>query len=157
MGLAFALAACSGTAATPAALATAAPAATVAGTSATAAPAATSAPSGSMMISAAKGGPKGSYVADAKGMALYLFTKDTGGVSACYDACAATWPPLLASGAAAVTAGDGVAGAIGTTDRKDGTKQVTYNGAPLYYFAADAKAGDIAGEGVGGVWFLVAP
>ncbi len=48
-------------------------------------------------------------------------------------------------------------GTLATITRDDGTTQVTYNGAPLYYFAADEKAGDSAGQGVGGIWFIAAP
>jgi hypothetical protein len=57
-----------------------------------------------------------------------------------------------------VTAGDGATGTLATITRADdGKNQVTYNGIPLYYFAKDAKAGDINGQGIKGVWFLVAP
>ena len=55
-----------------------------------------------------------------------------------------------------VTAGDGVTGTFGTVKRDDGTTQVTYAGAPIYYFAKDTKAGDVTGQGVGGVWFVAA-
>jgi len=46
---------------------------------------------------------------------------------------------------------------LGTTQRKDGKLQATYNGMPLYYYVKDIKAGDTKGQGVGGVWFLVSP
>ena len=55
-----------------------------------------------------------------------------------------------------VNAGDGVTGTFGTVKRDDGTTQVTYAGAPIYYFAKDTKAGDVTGQGVGGVWFVAA-
>ncbi len=54
-------------------------------------------------------------------------------------------------------AGDGVTGTFATTKRTDGAMQVTYNGVPLYYYAADKKAGDVMGQGIGGVWFVAAP
>jgi predicted lipoprotein with Yx(FWY)xxD motif len=50
-----------------------------------------------------------------------------------------------------------VGGSFGTTARTDGATQVTYNGAPLYYFAGDGKAGDTNGQGLNGVWFVAAP
>ena len=46
---------------------------------------------------------------------------------------------------------------MGTIATPDGKKQVTINGMPVYYYAKDQAAGDITGQGVGGVWYLVAP
>lgn len=101
----------------------------------------------------------GQALVDGSGKALYLFEKDTGTSSTCYDACATAWPPLLTSGKP--TAGGKVqAGELGTTKRSDGTMQVTYHGHPLYYFFKDKAAGDIKGQGVdafGAPWYLVTP
>lgn len=98
----------------------------------------------------------GDHLVDGDGRTLYLFTNDADGQSACYDACAEAWPPLLADGDVAV--GDGVdAALVGTTERTDGTTQVTYGGWPLYTFAADANAGDATGQARNDVWFVVAP
>ncbi len=88
----------------------------------------------------------GKVLTDAKGMTLYTFDKDEGGVSACYDKCAANWPPLLAEAGAA--ADDDFA----LTDRTDGTKQWTYYGKPLYLWVQDTKPGDTTGDGVNKVW-----
>ncbi|MCS7221609.1 MAG: hypothetical protein N0A15_09980 [Anaerolineae bacterium] len=98
----------------------------------------------------------GSFLVDAKGMTLYIFLNDTPNTSNCYDACARNWPPLLVEGAP--VAGEGVdASLLGTTQRKDGTTQVTYNGWPLYYFVGDEKPGDTNGQGVREVWFVISP
>jgi predicted lipoprotein with Yx(FWY)xxD motif len=98
----------------------------------------------------------GSFLVDSKGMTLYLFTKDTPNTSNCYNGCASAWPPLLTLGAP--TSGTGVDDSLlGTTTRTDGSVQVTYNGWPLYYFANDKAVGDVTGEGVQGVWFVVTP
>jgi predicted lipoprotein with Yx(FWY)xxD motif len=98
----------------------------------------------------------GQFLADENGMSLYMFTKDTENVSNCYDQCEVAWPPLLTLTGPEV--GDGVDSAmLGETTRKDGTKQVTYNGMPLYYWEKDLKPGDTTGQNVGTVWFLVAP
>jgi predicted lipoprotein with Yx(FWY)xxD motif len=86
---------------------------------------------------------------DADGKTLYTFDKDAGGASACYDACATNWPPFLAADGAAAK-GDWTLHA-----RKDGKQQWVLKGKPLYYFAADQKPGDAAGEGRGGVWHTV--
>ena len=102
----------------------------------------------------AKNPTLGSFLADDQGRTLYLFTKDTKGTSNCYDKCAQAWPPLVSS--AQLTAQDGVStGLISTTVRTDGSMQVTYNGWPLYYFAADKTAGDVNGQAVGKVWWVV--
>jgi predicted lipoprotein with Yx(FWY)xxD motif len=89
----------------------------------------------------------GRILVDAKGRSLYLFEQDKGMASTCYGACATLWPPLTVSGSP--KAGTGiVASKLGTTKRKDGKAEVTYNGHPLYYYAADQKPGDTTGEGV---------
>ena len=91
------------------------------------------------------------------GMTLYIFTNDTDGTSTCYEDCAALWPPFEVEAGATLEGGDGVSGELGTTERDDGTTQVTYEGMPLYYYASDSAAGDSTGEGVGDVWFIAAP
>jgi predicted lipoprotein with Yx(FWY)xxD motif len=115
-------------------------------------PAAVSA--GAATVNLGKDDKLGSFLVDAKGMTLYLFTKDTPNTSVCYDKCATAWPPLLTTGAA--VGGDGVdASKFGATTRKDGSVQVTYNGWPLYYYQKDKAPGDVTGQDVGGVWYVV--
>ncbi|GLX08140.1 MULTISPECIES: hypothetical protein [Microbispora] len=101
----------------------------------------------------------GSVLVGVDGRTVYLFTKDKGGASACTQACAAAWPPVLTAGAP--QAGTGVhANLLGTLHREDGTTQVTYNKHPLYYYAKDQKAGDVLGQGLkdfGGEWYAVTP
>lgn len=95
----------------------------------------------------------GSILVDADGMTLYLFEADTDGSSTCYEDCAASWPALIDD---APSAGAGVdESLLGTTEREEGEVQVTYAGQPLYSFAADRAPGDVEGQGVGGVWFVV--
>jgi predicted lipoprotein with Yx(FWY)xxD motif len=97
----------------------------------------------------------GKVLAGKSGKTLYLFMADKNGKSACYGKCATNWPPLLGK----ATAGTGVKAALlGTTKRKNGTKQVTYAGHPLYFFALDKSAGQTNGEGLdffGGKWYGV--
>jgi predicted lipoprotein with Yx(FWY)xxD motif len=97
----------------------------------------------------------GEILVDGEGRTLYLFTPDEQGPSVCMDDCLANWPSLTGP----ATAGEGVdESLLGTATRTDdGTEQVTYNGWPLYYFAADPNPGDINGQGVGDVWFVVDP
>jgi predicted lipoprotein with Yx(FWY)xxD motif/plastocyanin len=135
-------------------VATAMPAATTAVTSTTATTSTTNMPSGPATVMIAKNDKLGDILTDEKGMTLYLFTKDTPNTSNCYDQCAQNWPPLLTSGAP--VAGTGAdAALLGTTTRKDGAVQVTYNGWPVYYWAKDQKPGDTTGQNVGGVWFVL--
>ena len=88
---------------------------------------------------------------------MYLWVKDTGDASQCSGACAGAWPPVPATGS--VTAGgSAVASDLGTITRSDGTKQVTYDGHPLYYFSGDSGSGTATGQGsdgFGAKWWLV--
>jgi predicted lipoprotein with Yx(FWY)xxD motif len=101
----------------------------------------------------------GRILVNSGGRTLYLFKGDAGTMSTCTGACATAWPPLLATGNP--TAATGVtASKLGTTTRSDGTKQVTYNGHPLYLFIMDQKPGQTSGQGVnafGAAWFVVSP
>lgn len=85
---------------------------------------------------------------DEKGMTLYTFDKDEAGKSNCYDKCATNWPPLAAAADAAAMDEWTV------VDRTDGTKMWAYDGHPLYTFIEDKAAGDINGDGKGGVWHV---
>ncbi|HYN69908.1 MAG TPA: hypothetical protein VEX41_06845 [Candidatus Eisenbacteria bacterium] len=130
-------------------------------------PAASQAPGSTASATGAAGGAPevqighdaklGDYLTGEGGKTLYLLTKDTPGVSTCVDACAATWLPFTVETGESVQAGSGVTGALATAKRPDGSMQVTYNGRPLYYFAADGAAGDANGQGVNDVWFVVSP
>ncbi|MBX3071299.1 MAG: hypothetical protein KF883_12420 [Thermomicrobiales bacterium] len=98
----------------------------------------------------------GQHLTDANGMTLYLFVVDAEpGVSNCYDDCAVAWPIFTAE--EPLTLPDGVDGELTLIERTDGTTQVAYNGIPLYYWQADMNPGDATGQGVGDVWFVVAP
>lgn len=96
----------------------------------------------------------GPFLVGADGMTLYIFTNDTPGLSNCYDQCATNWPPLLVEDGEVPTQGAGVSGELGVITRTDSTRQVTYNGWPLYYWVNDAAPGDTTGHEVGGVWFV---
>lgn len=115
--------------------------------------------SGDGIVSAAKVGDLGTILVDSRGMTLYDFHKDKGGTSSCYGACAAAWPPLLTEGNPQA---QGPAGRsmLGTTKRKDGTIQVTYNGWPLYTYVADQSPGEANGNDIdefGAQWYALQP
>ena len=102
----------------------------------------------------------GSILFDGKGRALYAFTRDRrGGASRCYGACATAWPVYFSSGR--LVAGKGVKRSlIGTVRRRDGRRQITYNGRPLYYYVGDKSAGEVTCQNVdefGGTWLVMRP
>lgn len=95
----------------------------------------------------------GGYLVDGQGKTLYYFTKDAPGVSNCKGQCSVLWPTFYTERIevpAGLTASD-----FGSIIREDGTKQTTFRGWPLYYFNKDMKAGDLKGQKVNGVWFVL--
>ncbi len=97
----------------------------------------------------------GAFLTDLDDKTLYIFKSDSpnSGESTCYDGCAGAWPPYIVTEVPGASH-DEVTLEIGTITRKDGTMQATYNGWPLYYFAADTAAGNTNGQGMGDVWFV---
>jgi len=116
--------------------------------------AASSATAGSVTLHKTK---LGKVLATSSGRTLYLFMKDKNGRSACYGQCASNWPPLMKKGT--LRGGTGVkAKLLGTTKRKNGKPQVTYNHHPLYLYAGDTGAGQVSGQGLnffGGKWYVL--
>jgi predicted lipoprotein with Yx(FWY)xxD motif len=97
----------------------------------------------------------GEVVVDGAGMTLCMFTRDTQGTttSACTGQCLAAWPLVVADTTPKLT---GVTGPVGSIPTADGRKQVTLGAWPLYhYYAKDAKAGDVTGQNVNQVWFVL--
>ncbi len=99
----------------------------------------------------------GKILVDAKGMTLYLFDKHEKDKSNCSGDCLKNRPPLTVTNATAVMAAKEVTGTLGAITRDDGSYQVTVNGMPVYYYAKDKAAGDVAGQGVGDVWWVLGP
>jgi predicted lipoprotein with Yx(FWY)xxD motif len=102
--------------------------------------------------------PLGKILVDANGRTLYLFEADKPDMSNCSGACLTFWPAFTAN-AKPQANGGAVASKVGTITGTDGKQQVTYNGHPLYYYAADQKPGDTAGEGLnqfGAAWDVLA-
>lgn len=113
--------------------------------------------SGAAVVSLGSVKKLGMVLVDSNGMTLYDFHKDKGGTSSCYGPCAEAWPPMLTEGEPSV--GNGASSSkLGTTERKDGTMQVTYAGHPLYTFVEDKKPGEVNGNDVsafGGQWYAL--
>ena len=113
-----------------------------------------STPSGGTVV--LKTGKVGSVtvLTNATGSTVYTFAADSPGKSNCYSSCAAYWLPVTGSPSHATS----IPGTFGTTARTDGTKQVTWNGHPLYTYVADGGPGQDKGNNLnlnGGLWKVV--
>ena len=105
-----------------------------------------------------RGSAFGRVLFDGANRALYAFTRDPRGKSVCYGACAAAWPPYVVRGTLRTGPG-GKSALLGTTRRRDGTRQLTYAGKPLYHYVHD-PVGRILCQNVrefGGLWLVVRP
>jgi predicted lipoprotein with Yx(FWY)xxD motif len=98
----------------------------------------------------------GKVIFDSTGRVVYMFGRDKTARSTCYGVCAAAWPPVLTKGSPSV--GHGLdTSLLGTSKRKDGSLQVTYNHHPLYFYSAD-KLGKIMCQHAvmhGGIWLVL--
>jgi len=100
----------------------------------------------------------GKYLADSRGIALYVYGVDFPGdceyepVSNCYNDCEIAWPIFNAQERTLAPELDD--GDFGTIERADGTYQTTYRGWPLYYYKDDFEPGDVTGQGKGRIWHL---
>jgi len=151
-------AACSSAAATPSPTTAAAPSAAAPSTEA-ASPSEAASPGGSAsaetyevkVAQATLNGASASFLTREDGKTLYIFKKDTAnsGKSACgAGTCSDNWPAFTVEDASQLKADSGVSGKLDVITRDDGTKQVTYNGQPLYYFAGDSAAGATNGAAI---------
>ena len=101
----------------------------------------------------------GRILFDGRGFALYAFTRDRAGRSACTGACASAWPPYVVK--IRPQAGAGIdPSLLGTIRRRNGSRQVTYAGKPLYYYVGDRQPLQVLCQNVaefGGLWLVVRP
>jgi predicted lipoprotein with Yx(FWY)xxD motif len=98
----------------------------------------------------------GNYLTGEDGKTLYVKKGDSTSAPTCTGGCLTNWPAFTLNTGETVVPGTGVTGTLATFTRPEGT-QVSYNGAPLYYFTGDTTAGQTNGQGVGGVWSVAAP
>jgi len=89
----------------------------------------------------------GSALVDTSGAVLYTAEQEADGTIRCVEGCLALWLPLEAPPDGPPVAGDGVEGALSVVERDDGTRQVTYDGAPVYRFVEDGP-GEATGDGL---------
>lgn len=81
------------------------------------------------------------------GRTLYVSSQEKGKVLCTSGACNAIWAPLTVSGSHMPTASGGVTH-LTTLMRPDGTRQVAFDGRPLYTFSFDHGAGQVNGNGL---------
>ena len=113
------------------------------------------------LVKVARDPSLGPILVDSKGMVLYLYSRDVLGTSNCYNTatsmCETNWPILRPPASGEPTGSSDINGKLGVITRTDGTKQVTYNDIPLYYYVRDEAAGETKGQAVGGVWWILPP
>jgi predicted lipoprotein with Yx(FWY)xxD motif len=97
----------------------------------------------------------GRVLFDGRRQAIYIFDRERTSRPRCYGDCAVAWPPVLTRGEP--VAGRGIRRSLlGTTRRRGGKRQVTYNGHPLYYY--EEPVGAVTCHNVrefGGLWLAV--
>ncbi|MFI5607659.1 hypothetical protein [Amycolatopsis sp. NPDC051903] len=109
------------------------------------------APAGDVVVGQSSLGP---ILTDSAGRTLYAFADDSSGISTCKEGCLETWPAL--TGGKDFKAADGADQKLLTaTERTPGVEQAKYGKWPLYYFVGDQRPGDIDGQGVDDLWFVV--
>lgn len=98
----------------------------------------------------------GPVIFNGRDQAAYFFTRDRGRRSRCYGECAVAWPPFYARGKPRAARGVKQS-LLGTVARRDGRRQVTYAGKPLYFYAHDPKGQVLCNDipEFGGTWFAV--
>jgi predicted lipoprotein with Yx(FWY)xxD motif len=97
---------------------------------------------------------------NARQRTIYMSQRDRDGRSSCYGYCLNSWNPVLTGGKVFARKGSGVTQKLlGTTRRKNGTLQVTYNHHPLYTYTSDTGPGDASGQDcvdeTGHYWWMV--
>jgi predicted lipoprotein with Yx(FWY)xxD motif len=110
---------------------------------------------GTVFVSLGSAAGLGQVLVDSEGHTLYAFSGDTAGAATCEGACERAWPPLLIEGGEPHPSNGTSAARLGTIERPDGERQVTYSGHPLYRFAGDKSPGQAKGDGdgaFGGTW-----
>lgn len=101
--------------------------------------------------------PLGEIIVGSNGMTVYYFTSDVkdSNKSSCEGQCLVNWPPVIAE--SGIPKVEGITATVGTISAADGKRHVTVNGMPIYFWKNDKAKGDVTGQGVQNVWYVVAP
>jgi predicted lipoprotein with Yx(FWY)xxD motif len=119
-------------------------------------PGVSGASSGSTTIKVSQNKTWGPTLTLKDGFTVYRLTKDSNNKSVCTGKCATVWLPVVLAPGQNAPVGVGVSG-LGSFARANGTKQVTFQGIPLYTFTKDKKAGAVTGnikDGWGQWWSI---
>jgi predicted lipoprotein with Yx(FWY)xxD motif len=84
-------------------------------------------------------------------MTVYTYRDDPRGRSVCTGTCTRNWRPVEAAADVKPT------GRVSVIKRKDGKRQLAYDGQPLYTWSRDAHPGDTGGHNVNGAWHVARP
>ena len=103
--------------------------------------------SGNDQVSVSDVNGVGDVLVDRKGDALYMSEQEASGMVLCTDGCTQFWQPLTVTGSAGPTGSTSVDGTLGTIERPDGARQITFDGTPLYRFSEDSGPGNVSGDG----------
>ncbi|TSD45921.1 hypothetical protein FFI94_006905 [Rhodococcus sp. KBS0724] len=99
--------------------------------------------------------PLGTITVDGEGMTVYIYDPDeehpTG--DSCDESCLRYWPAVTSVTDSPVT--EGINAAIGTVPGPEGSFQVTVNGKPVYRYLDDQVPGDMSGQSIGSLWFMI--
>jgi predicted lipoprotein with Yx(FWY)xxD motif len=98
----------------------------------------------------------GSVVTDDKGMTLYRYDMDQANPSkwTCAGECTKTWMPVMVEDSVRTM---GVEKSLLGTVHRDGMKQLTLGGWPLYRYMGDTQAGQTNGQAKGNMWYAATP
>jgi predicted lipoprotein with Yx(FWY)xxD motif len=122
----------------------------------TALPGVSGASSGATTITVSQNKTWGPTLTLKNGFTVYRLTKDSTNKSTCSGKCATVWLPVVLAPGQKTPVGVGVTG-LGSFARANGTKQVTFQGIPLYTFFKDTKSGEVSGnikDGWGQWWSI---
>ena len=86
-------------------------------------------------------------LATSSGETLYNSDKERAKALCMTISCGAVWKPLTVSADQKPTSSGGVAVNLSTVKRQDGSRQVSFDGHPLYTFSFDHRAGQVNGDG----------
>lgn len=110
---------------------------------------------GTVFVSLGNAAGLGQVLVDSEGHTLYAFSTDSPRESTCEGTCEKAWPPLLVEHGEPQPSNGAAASRLGTIERADGGRQVTYAGHPLYRYSGDKQPGEAGGQGTsafGGAW-----